>query len=115
MIRPGSFNRKGIIQRRAISVDELGEEVEAWENFVEDVWAQVMPISARGYVHGEQIADDVTHIIRFRYIAGLVAADRFIYSIRIFNFVGAPINFQDGNYMTEVRAIEIIAEPEDSA
>jgi SPP1 family predicted phage head-tail adaptor len=114
MIEAGKLNRKGDIQRRVLTPDEFGEDVESWVDLVTDVWAQIMPISARGYVHGEQLTDDITHIIRFRYVAGLVATDRFMYDGRVFNFSSAPIDYKDGHYMTEVRAIEVLSEPVES-
>lgn len=115
MIEIGKFNRKGTIQRRVLTPDALGEDIESWTDYKEDVWTQVMPISARQYINAEQIDDDVTHILRFRYIPGLVSTDRFVYCGRIFNFSGAPINYQERSEISEVRAIEVPPEPDDDS
>ena len=111
----GKFNKLCTIQRRTITQDEIGGEIESYSNHVTNVWAQILPVSAREFVNGKQIDSNVTHIIRTRYIPGLVATDRIIYNSRIFNFSAAPINYQESNEITEITAIEVIPEPDDDS
>jgi len=112
MIQVGKLNKKGTIERRVLTTNAIGEDITSYEAFRE-VWAQIMPVSAREYVNGAQHDDDTSHILRFRYIPNLRATDRFIYCGRVFNFNGAPINYQEGNWMSEVKATEVTTEPDD--
>jgi SPP1 family predicted phage head-tail adaptor len=112
MIQVGKLNKKGTIERRVLTTNAIGEDITSYETFRE-VWAQIMPVSAREYVNGAQHDDDTSHILRFRHIPNLRATDRFIYCGRVFNFNGAPINYQEGNWMSEVKATEVTSEPDD--
>lgn len=105
MIDIGKFDRKGVIQRRSLTANSIGEDIQSYADY-KAAWAQIVPVSAREKLNGAQIDSDVTHILRFRLITDLTANDRFVYNGRVFNFAGTPINYREGNYMTEVHAVE---------
>lgn len=67
--------------------------------------AEVRPVSARETVSGDRISQDVTHIIRTRYVPGVTPSMRFKWGDRIFN-IEKVINAQERNIMLEMTAIE---------
>lgn len=116
MIEIGKFNRKGMIQRRVLTTNAIGEDIQSWTDH-KPAWAQILPVSAREIVNGAQTYGDATYIIRFRYIPNLVVTgnDRLVWCGRVFNFIGPPINYQDANQFCEVRAVEVQQESDDSS
>jgi len=76
----------------------------AWQN-VQYLHGEVVPTSAREFVSGERVTQDITHIIRTRYIPGVTPSMRFTWNSRVFN-IQKVINAREANVMLECTCIE---------
>ena len=41
MIAAGKFDKKGMLERRDLTTDSIGEEIESWSTLEDNVWAQI--------------------------------------------------------------------------
>jgi SPP1 family predicted phage head-tail adaptor len=86
--------------------DSMGGVVDTW--MTEAVlYCAVRPHSAREVVSGQQVIQDVTHIITTRYAPGrsITPSKRLLMGDRVFNIKQA-INAQEVNTMVEILAVE---------
>jgi len=100
------------LQEPTLSRDSFGDSTESWKDN-RKLWCEIQPVSAKEKVTGEQIAQHITHIIRFRHQPGLritpsmrlVKKGRGCDNDRVFN-IEQPINAQERDILMEVTAIE---------
>lgn len=76
MTDPGSLNRRLALEAPAETPDGAGGVVRTHET-VATLWAQVMPVSARGDVEAERLGGAVTHRIRIRRSPDITTRHRF--------------------------------------
>lgn len=95
------------IQSATKTRDAAGGVVETFTNVKTGVHCEVRPVSAREIVSGDQITQDVTHIIRHRYLpsTAITPSMRYVWGSRVFN-VQKVINAQEQNILLEVTVIE---------
>ena len=70
------------------------------------VWASVLPVSGREYTENMKIRDEMTYKISMRYIPGLKANMKILYSDKIFDIVSV-INFAERNEEIELVCTEV--------
>lgn len=103
-IQSGRLRHLLQLQQATEGRDAAGGVTLAWVP-VQNIHGEVKPVSARELVSGEQLSQDVTHVIRTRYIADVTPSMRFTWNGRIFN-IEKVINAQERNIMLEITAIE---------
>ena len=107
-ITPGMFNRRIIVERKALTADELGGFAEVWQTFSQP-WAYIKPMSGRELIHADQI--NATAISRFiiRYTNALREDDRILYRGNYYN-IRSIINIDEANKYTELTAVRGVAQ-----
>lgn len=103
-MRLGPLRHRVTFQQRKTTVDEYGQPVEGWDD-IATVWASVEPISGRELLSAQQVQGELTHRIRCRYFAGLVAADRMLFESRGFD-LKSIINSMEIDASLEILATE---------
>lgn len=83
-MRLGPLRHRVTFQSRKTGRDAFGQPVEGWDDLA-TVWASVEPISGRELISAGQNLAELTHRIRCRFVAALVAADRMVYDTRAFD------------------------------
>lgn len=89
----GRIDKRITIQRRATTLDDYGQEVNAWED-IGTVWANIKPIGGREKLRAGQVDSMLTHTVMVRYADRLMPprqadAWRILYGSRIFNITAA--------------------------
>lgn len=110
-VAAGRLNKLMWIQEPQNTRDSMGGVSTTWCD-KRQIWCELRPVTARETVSGDRISQDVTHIIRFRYLRGLMVTPsmRIVKKgkdcvDRIFNIQQA-INSQEKDVLIEVTAIE---------
>lgn len=103
-IQSGRLRHYLLLQSQNDTRDADGGVVRAWQN-VQYLHGEVVPTSAREFVSAEQVTQDITHIIRTRYIDGVTPSMRFMWNNRAFN-IQKVINAREANVMLEYTCIE---------
>jgi SPP1 family predicted phage head-tail adaptor len=82
----GDLKKRVVLQYQAKVADGMGGFTTSW---VDDatVWAAIWPVSASETIEAAQTGMTITHRIRMRYRAGLLASWRVLWSGRYFNIV----------------------------
>lgn len=103
-IQSGKLRHYLTLQQPTESRDAMGGVTRTW-SAVGNLHGEVRPVSAREFVNGERLTQDVTHIIRTRYRAGVTPSMRFTWGGRVFN-IEKVINAQESGVMLEFTCIE---------
>ena len=82
----GAYRHRITIQSVTETADSFGAMTETWGTFAQ-VWASIEPLSGRELLQAQQIQADVTHRVRFRFLAGVTAKMRGLYGTRYFNIL----------------------------
>lgn len=84
------------LQKRTVTQDAQGGQVETWLN-VEGLYARIRPLNGDERLSAAQISSRMTHKVTLRYVAGLNAHDyRLDYDGRKFGIVAA-VNVDERN------------------
>jgi len=85
-MRIGDLKKRVVLQYQSKVADGMGGFTVTW---VDDatVWAAIWPVSASEAIQAAQATMTITHRIRIRYRAGLLASWRICWSERYFNIV----------------------------
>jgi len=106
----GELNRFITVQSATESRTAAGDVTETWAD-LDDAWAEIQPLSAREFVTGNQIAQDVTHRIRMRHYPGLTPSNRIKYVVggvtRYFN-IHSVIDANEANWYMELLVKEAL-------
>ena len=86
MTDPGQLNRRLVLEA-STDVDDGAGGVTRSFAAVATLWAQVMPVAARGEVAADALGASVTHRIAIRYNADITLRHRFRDGARIFRIV----------------------------
>ncbi len=90
-MRAGKLRHRLIIERPQQSRSTSGAPVETFITFAQ-VWGAVEPLRGREFFAAQEIHSEVTTRIRIRYLAGITAAMRVIWSSRTFLVLYPPID-----------------------
>lgn len=90
---PGKLRHRITIQRPRVVQDGDGRNTTRWENVATSVPAEIVPVSVREFIAGQQMQSQITARIVIRYRDGLAAYMRIVgetrpYAGRIFNPAG---------------------------
>ena len=72
------------IQTKSADPDAFGDEVITWVDWI-TVWAAVEPLSGREFLEGRNAENEINHLIRIRYRAGLDPSMRVAWLDRVFD------------------------------
>jgi len=75
----GDFNKRIILQSQSSTYDLAGQQVESWSTFA-TVWANIKHNSGLETIKSDALASTVKTSIRIRYLSGVHAGMRVIYS-----------------------------------
>lgn len=106
-MRGGDLRHRIIIQFPNQIADGLGGLATTWEFFAE-VAAAIWPTTAKERVQDQQLAGQITHKIRIRYLHGIVPQMRILFGKRIFQIAGPPINFEERNVQLDFLCVEVL-------
>jgi SPP1 family predicted phage head-tail adaptor len=90
-MRSGRLRHYGTIQRLvegSPSQNAGGEPDEAWANFHQG-WCDITPLAGRELVSAQQIASEVTGLVKLRYVSGVTPRMRFVLGSRNFDILAA--------------------------
>jgi len=108
-MRAGPLRNKAEIQRLGTDQNDFGEVEEGEFVKFKDVWCSITPIKGNESFLSNVDYAKTTHKIRIRYIDGVNASQRLIWSNRIFNFLGV-INISERDKVIEILAEEALLE-----
>ena len=83
---PSDLKKRITIQSQARTADGMGGWTETWATLT-TVWAAVWPVSAREILKAGQTSMEITHRVRIRYRAGVLASYRILYGTRYLSIV----------------------------
>jgi len=81
----GGLKKRVTILKQVRTSDGQGGFTETWQE-VGTVWAAIEPISGREYYEAMQLASDVTHRVRMRYM-DLTPHEKIKYDDRVFDII----------------------------
>src|SRR4051794_24806402 len=88
MIAAGKLRHRVLLQKQSVSQHPgTGAQIVQWSDLAE-VWAEVVPVSAREFVAAQAVSSEVTTRITIRYRADVTAKCRVLYRNRIYNIHG---------------------------
>ena len=79
----GRLNKRVTIQERTTTENEYGEPISTWVDVASDIAAAVEPLQGRELFAAQQVQSEVTIRVRIRYRAGIKAAMRVLYGVRV--------------------------------
>ena len=85
-MRAGNLRYFVEIQQNTQSQDSAGALVDSWVSFA-SVWAAVWPVSAKEHIAGNVEQMTVTHRVKIRFLPGVKANMRILFSSRVFDIV----------------------------
>lgn len=83
-MRAGKLRHELTIEQYSVANDSTGDPVKSWSNFATGWWASIEPVAGRETFAAQQVLAGVTHMVKGRYLAGLVATMRLKYGARYF-------------------------------
>jgi len=86
--------------------DGMGGRVVTWSTF-SNVWAEILPMSAKETLKYKQIEMEVTHLVNIRYLSGLLPGMRVKFGSRYFDIVSQK-NLHERNIMNELYCREVL-------
>jgi SPP1 family predicted phage head-tail adaptor len=106
VIEPGEFNRPLNLERRTLTVDANGENVETW-SVITRLWANVRPLSGREFFEAAQLKSDITHRVRIRYYGNITTKDRLDLDGRKMNIAAPIIREGEGREAMTLMCVEV--------
>lgn len=99
-MQAGKLRHKVAIYKYGESKDAVGGIVKAYTLFTY-AWASVQPMLGREHFTEQRVSTEQTHRINIRYISGVESTMRIVWGTRVFEVIGAPINYMEQNkYLT---------------
>lgn len=92
------------VQEPMPTANEFGEPEIAWVDFA-TVWAAIEPLRGRERWAAQQINAEVSHRIRMRFLAGVLATFRVLFGVRAFD-IQAVLNIEERNRELQLLCIE---------
>lgn len=89
-MEPGELRHKVTIQRRVQLEDGRGGPVDSYEDWLIDIWAEVLHLEPRELWQAQQVNAEITMKVRLRYRPGLDAQCR----VRWQRLPGSPTQLQ---------------------
>lgn len=107
-MRAGSLRHRVSIQEKTPVSDGMGGFTETWSAIsgLSSVPAAIWPVSSKERIDAMKLESEVTHKIRIRYASGITSKHRILFGIRVFNIIGAPINWEERNKYLDILATE---------
>ncbi len=105
MIRAGSLKHQITIQENTGVTNASGEIVQDWTDFA-TIRASILPLSGKELITAQQVASEITHKVRIRYLPDICAKQRIVFGCRIFEIVSV-INTGEGNRELEILCKEL--------
>ena len=99
-VNAGEMRSQITVQSATQTRDAHGGATETFAEFV-TTWAEINPLTAREFVSGNQITQDVSHRIRMRYYPGVTPSMRILFGARVFN-IHSVINANERNKFMEL-------------
>ena len=106
MIQAGQLTHRGIIQSATITRDTDGGIIRTWATY-KTRWFQILPLSGREFIAGQQVNSEMTHTLKCRYTSGVTNQMRLLVGTRVFEFL-AVMNWGETNEETRIIAKEIL-------
>ena len=100
----GQYRHRVELQSATDVQNTLGEPAPTWATDA-TVWAAIKPISGQERVQAQQLAAEVTHLIRTRYGATVTADMRIVFGERVFEIL-SHINVGERNKELEIMCKE---------
>lgn len=96
MLNPGHLDRRIELQRRVLTQDAQGQQVQSFETYA-TVWAEKRDIAGREYFAAEAVQSQVTTRFRIRWRSDVLATDRIAYDAKSYDLEQiAEIGRRDG-------------------
>jgi SPP1 family predicted phage head-tail adaptor len=83
-MRIGAMDRRVTFQRKTVTTDSFGEEIETWANFV-TVWAQVRAIRGMEYFTASQTVANVDTRFTIRHRNDVTPLERITYKEKVYD------------------------------
>lgn len=105
-VQAGRLRSKLVLQAPTDAQSGMGAVTKTWAAEA-DIYAEIKPVTAKEAVSGDQVTQQVTHIIRTRYIPSVAftPSKRLVYGTRVFN-ITKVINAQERDTLIELTVIE---------
>jgi SPP1 family predicted phage head-tail adaptor len=87
----GKYNQIITIEQRLMTTDNIGQSVETWATFRENVWANIQYKNGKEYFGAKQNIPELDAIITIRYLRGLRSTMRIKWGIHYLQFISKPI------------------------
>lgn len=100
----GRHRHRVQIQRRALTQDAVGQQIETWTE-VDDIWANVVPVNGRDFFMASGEHAEITHKIMAYWPITVRAGDRIVFGSRYLK-VHTVINVGERNRETTLMVIE---------
>jgi len=107
MMQAGTLRHRVNIQRRTLSRNAYGEELDVWSDEGPARWAAIEPLSGRELQQAQQVQAEVTHQVRLRWCVDLdlTPAKRIRFRTRVFDIVSVR-NVREANVELLVLCVE---------
>jgi len=86
-MRSGKLDRQITIERKTITQDEYGDEVETWDEFL-ICKAKVMPMRAWERFRNEKLVSEEVYVFTIRYYSNINVEDRIVYENKYWDIIG---------------------------
>ena len=96
-MRSGNLRHRVSIQEQTDTPDGIGGFSVVWSAIsgMSSVPAAIWPMSSKEQLDAMKLESVATHKIRIRYRAGITSKNRIVFGSRVFNILGAPIDFEE--------------------
>lgn len=97
MIRAGKLRHRVAIQESVSTPDGIGGQTLSWQNKtgMGSIPAAIMPLTSKEQIDAMKLESVATNKIRIRYRTGITSKNRIVFGSRVFNILGAPINYDE--------------------
>lgn len=99
-----ALKRRIVIEKLTLTPNSTGGQVSSWSTFA-TVWASIEPKTTDERFFAQRIEPLTTHYVRMRYLAGVLASMRIVYSGRVFQ-IKSVINVNEESQFLEIKASE---------
>ena len=96
-MRAGNLRHRISIQEQTQTPNGMGGFSIAWAAItgMDSVPCAIWPMNSKEQLDAMKLESLATNKIRIRYRAGITSKNRMVFGSRIFNILGAPINFDE--------------------
>jgi len=108
-MKAGILRHRVELQEKILPVErnEFGENDPTEWVTISQMYASIMPLSARELIIAQQMQSEITHKINIRYRVGITVENRVKYKDRVFNITGV-INFDERNREIQLTCTESV-------